>query len=500
MKELSIKYINSVCTQFENIIDRCTDREQYDKAERFLKALSYFHYKFYLGQKDDFVENQIQNLSQRISKKDFVNNNTTKSIVIVDEINADYIGLMVQYVTSLVADSYQILYLYERKEHPNVVRTNLMQTLQSYDKAEIKQIPSNLEEFSKSQWIYDEICAFGSKKVLLHLGEWAIEACVACAALPSECVKYRINCADHCFWAGISCVDYTFEFRHYGANLTYYERGLGKHQTVYVPFYPVMQEVPFAGFPKESLGKFIFLSGGAVYKIVNNENTFFRLCKSILDKCPESVVLFAGADAENSVIAGGIEQYGLQGRFIPIGYRKDILEVFRHCDVYLNTHPLGGGLMCQYAAQCSKPIINYKNNSDEECIAQKNECTFTSYTEADLLDEAVKLYTSDRYRMEKGDIFHNAVISKSEFDNILLSFLSTNKPLFEVKWNDHFIQKEYKIEDAIAYCNKKKASFYYKLYKLLGSDFICVMPGNFFSLGFYGIKRQAKMIFNRKSK
>lgn len=498
MNKLSVLYLESICAKFERYANKNIVDGHYNRALKFIKSLSFVRYKFFLGYKNDLIEDRIKDLALHIKKREFKDIGVEKTIVIVDEINADYIGLMAQYLDSLISGSYQILYIYEHKEHPTAVRTYLMQILQSYNKAQIKQIPSDINGLLKSQWIYNEICAYGSKKVLMHFGEWAIEACVACTALPKECVRYRINCADHCFWAGVSCIDYTFEFRHYGGNLTHHERGLERDHIIYMPFYPVMQDVSFAGFPKDAERKFIFFSGGAIYKIADDENTFFRLCKAILNECPDSVILYAGADADNSVLSSGIEEFGLQGRFIPIGYRKDILEVFKRCDVYINTYPVNGGLMCQYAAQCSKPILNFKNSRVEECIAQKDDCTFTSFTESDFIQEATKLYSNAEYRKKKGEMLHHTVISHNEFDNALLTYLSTGMSVYEIKWDENFSPNTIHENDAIVYANKKKAAFYYKLYQLLGTDFIRTMPGNFISLVIYGVKRQLKQIYKRK--
>ena len=497
MKELTLKYINSVCSKLERRASKSIENGKFDRGVRLLKGLSFIRYKFFLGIKNDFIENQIHRLAGKIVKSDLCESKAVKSIVIIDEINADYIGLVVQYVDALIQGGYQILYLYEQIEHPHVANSHLMQVLENCEKAQIKQISSSVKGFSKSQWIYNEVCAFGAKKVLLHLGEWAIEHSVACAALPKGCDRYRINCADHCFWAGASCTDYTFEFRHYGANLTYNERGIAKDHIIYMPFYPVMHEIPFEGLPKECSGKFVFFSGGAIYKIVDDNNTFFKLCKSVLDKCPNSVMLFAGADRDNAVLLCRIKQYGLQGRFIPIGYRNDILEVFRHCNVYLDTYPIGGGLMSQYAAQCSKPILLFKNKDMEECVSQKRDCVFSNYTETDFIQEAIKLYTDSNYREKRGTEIHSAIITKPEFDTALLSFLSVGNNVYKIKWDTDFTPRELKTEDAIVYSNNKLASFYFKLFTLLGIDSVMIMPGNFISLGIYGVKRQLKKIFKR---
>lgn len=502
MKILSELYIDFLCAKLERIIGKSIKRKRSNKVLRLLKALSFIRYKFHLGYKNEFIENQIKNLSQYIVKAKFIENNNEKSIVIIDEINVDYIGLMIQYLDPFILEGYQILYLFEHKEHHEATRTHLMQTLNSYENAQIKEIPSNKRGlFSKAQWIYDEICAFGSKKVLMNLGEWAVEKCIACYALPIECIKYHINAGDHCFWAGVSCVDYSFEFRHYGANLTYHERGLNQDQIIYLPFYPVLKEVSFKGFPDLCSGKFVFLSGGAAYKIVDENNTFFGLCRKILDECSNAVILYAGANAgniDNDVLSSGIDQFGLHGKFISIGYRDDILEVFKHSDVYLDTYPIGGGTMCQFAAQCSLPIVNYNNPDIEECVSQKNECSFTYYSESDFIQEAVKLYSDAEYRNGRGSEINDAVVSKSEFDTALLSFMSAKKRLFKVKWNDDFVPRTFNTEDAINYNNKALFVFYYQLFHLLGRDSISLMPGDFISFGIFGIKRKIIKIFKNR--
>lgn len=497
MKQLSAPYIDSLCAKLESLVIERKESNFFNRALRLLKALSFIRYKFHLGYRNDFIENQIKDLAKTIKKTPFLDNKNEKTIVIIDEINADYVGLMTQYLDPLIIGGYQIMYIYEQMEHKGDVRSHLMQTLNSYEKAQIKEIPATKDLFKKSQWIYDEVCAFGAKKVLMNFGEWAVEHCVACYALPKGCIKYHINAGDHCFWAGACCADYSFELRHYGANLSFKERGLSKEQIVYQPFYPVMKEVPFRGLPTECEGKFIFLSGGAAYKVVDEEKTFFRLCKEVLDRCPDSIILYAGANTgniDNVVLQEGIEKFDLRGRFLSIGYRNDILEVFRHCDVFFDTFPIGGGTMCQFAAQCSKPIINFLYPGVEECVAQKKECHFTYYSEEVFIREAVKLYSDETYRKSRGNAMHDSVVSKDEFDKALLSFMSTNKSVFEVKWDDNFVPRTLSTEDAINYNNKALFVFYFQLLKYLRSDMLWIMPGNFLSLCISGVRRKLNKV------
>lgn len=498
MKRLSAPYLNGLCAQLEGISNKKLKRKCFDSAIKLLKALSFIRYKFFLGYRSVFIEDKIKELAGNIAKASFADVHNEKTITIIDEINADYVGLMTQYLAPFISDGYQILYIYEQIEHKGDVRSHLMQSLQSYENSTVKEIPTSKKGFAKSQWIYNEVCAFGARKILMNFGEWAIEHSVACYALPIECVKYHINACDHTFWAGACCADYSFEFRHYGANLTHRERGLKKDRIVYMPFYPVMKEVPFEGFPNICDGKFIFLTGGAAYKVVDEEKTFFRLCKRVLDACPDAIILYAGANVGNignSVLEDGINEFEMQGRFISIGYRNDMIEVFRHCDVFLDTYPIGGGVMCQFAAQCSKPILDYKNTAIQESVGQKKDCHFTYYIEDDFVKEATRLYNDATYREHRGEEMHNAVVSKEEFDHALLSFMSSGKKIYGVKWDDHFIPREYSTEDAINYNNKALFVFYYQLFKYLGRDSIWLMPGNCLSFGVEGIIRKVKKIF-----
>ena len=497
MKRLSQPYINKLVVRYEKLASISEKKKHLNRTLRLIKTLSFIRYKFYMGYKNDFIENRIRNLAQHIVKFPFVDSSNEKSIAIIDEINADYVGLMTQYLAPFISDGYKILYIYEQIEHRGDVRTHLMKSLNTYDKATVKEIPASKKGFAKSQWIYNEICAYGARKILMNFGEWAIEHCVACYALPKKCVKYHINACDHTFWAGVSCADYSFEFRHYGANLSYKERGLNKGQIVYLPFYPVMEAVPFLGLPDECAGKFIFLTGGAPYKIVDKEKTFFRLCKNILNRCPNAIVLYVG-DNTGSVVSSGIEEFGLKGKFIFLGYRNDILEVFRHSDVFINTYPIGGGVMCQFAAHCSKPIINYIYSSVEESISQKSDCHFTYFNENDFVKEGVKLYEDYEYRKGRGEVLHNAVVSKEEFDEALLSFMSAEKKVYEVKWNDGFCPRKLNSEDAINYNNKSLFVFYFLLFKQLGWDSLWTMPGNVVSCGVDWLARKMKKYLNNK--
>ncbi len=494
MRELSDILIKKDTHSLKKHAERCLEKNENNAAMGYLKALSFYYYKFYIGFKSDFVENSIQRISNCLKIKPF-KFCEEKSVVVVDNIGADSIGLVQQYLDALIKAEYRIIYIY-RKEFPSQDCTIILRKLKMYKNAEIIKYPHNFKKLACSQWLHDTIIKTGANKLLMHLTEWSIEECVAFCALPKEIIRYRITLADHTFWTGVICSDYFFEFRHYGCNVSFKEREITKERILYQPYYPVVKNEHIEKQPINLGEKFVFLSGGSLYKIVDDENTFFKLCKGILDNCPNAIILYAGGTEDDTVIKNGIEEFKLQGKFIPIGYRKDIFEVFKMCDAYINTYPIAGGLMCQYAAQCSKPILNYLNNRIEECLNQKGLSHFTSYTIDDFFEEAKRIYSNSEYRVKKGKEINKVIISKDEFDQTLSHLLVTNKNAIYIEWNKDFRAKQLNVQDAIDYNNHKEnlVVFYFRLYKALDVYFLLFLPQVFISLFGYRILRKIKSI------
>lgn len=459
----------------------------------YLKALSFLYYKFYIGYKNDTIEGYIDILSHRIIRKDYTLKVDSKFVVFVDNLCADSIGLTQQYIDALISNEYHILYIY-REEFPSQICTKIMHKLKSYNKSKLLPYPPRLKGMKLSQWLYDSIVQSGSSKLILHSTEWPIEESIAMSALPEEIIRYKVDLADHTFWAGVGSFDYIFDFRYYGCNMSFHKRGLKKEQVIYMPFYPVMNNMPFDGYPKETEGKFVFLSGGSIYKVVGQQRSYFRICKEVLKKCPNSVILFAGGLPNNPILSDGIKDFCLEGRFIPIGYRKDIFEVFKHCDAYLDTYPIGGGLMLQYAAQCSKPILLYKNKDLEECICQKISMSISHNSLEKYVEYAFLLYSDDEYRQEQGVKIKNATISRNEFDDNFHYSFHTNVSVIGINWDNKFTPRLLNMEDAINFNNTILPSFYFKLYTFLGINFLRLSPINYLSLLCWRVNRKLKSL------
>ena len=470
---LTLEYAHKLLCKFKKKISLCIKNREYSDALMYINAAASIEYSFYISYRDNELEDYLKEISNSIEKKSFIKKDGRK-FIFLDMFSMDYCGLTQQYIDALIANRYEFLYIHERDLFGSNA-TILSGTLKNYSKAYLCQVPKYLSNLEKAQWLYDTICDYGADKLLMHLYPHAAFECSALYALPKEIVKYQINLTDHAFWLGHGCLDFSFEFRQFGCNVSINNRGLNPSQLLLLPYYPIMKTNDFIGFPTTVDGKIVFFSGGNYYKIVDDDHTFFRLCVGILKQCPNAVLLFAG-DGDDTILRQEIEEAQLTNRFLLIGHRKDILEVFKHTDVYINTYPFGGGLMCQFAAQCSLPILNYKNNRIEEIVCQKGITHFTTFTEEDFVNEGIKLYKDVSYRKEKGQELNSCVCSISDFNEGFINSVTSNISVFSICFkeiNNTIEQSE--INGRLKYLNTTKA-FHKGMVHLLGIKGIACVP------------------------
>ena len=338
MKQLTEEKVRDLYAKFKLKARDAYNNRQYDSSLKYLKATAGIGYSFYLGYKDDELECMLESMSSFVGKRTDNQERLEDECVFYDSFSVDNGGLVQQYLRAIMNCGYKIRYIAERDAVLSEA-SEIGKLLREYNRSEIIIIPGNLKPFKKTQFIYDKIIETKASRLFIQSLPYAASAVCAFYALPSSIKKYKIDLTDHTFWIGTRFVDYTFEFRSFGCVAATEKRGFKEQQVLYLPFYPIMQRQTFVGFPKEVEGKVILFSGGSYYKIFDVNDTFFIISKALLDACPNVVLLFAGS-GDRILLNEKIEQYNLSGRFIPIGQRLDISEVFEHCDIYLKTYPI----------------------------------------------------------------------------------------------------------------------------------------------------------------
>ena len=395
---------------------------------RYLIVAAHTGYSFYMDYKDDELEDVLEQLSKHIVHNDDKKERRQDESVFYDSFSYDNGGLVQQYLGALISCGYKIRYI-----TPNVTVLNTNSAigtmLRNYAHAEIVIEQQNLSPFKRAQFIYNSITETDARRLFIHTSPNAAVANTAFYALPQTIKKYKINLTDHTFWIGTRFIDYSLEFRPYGGMLSVLRRGIAREKVLHIPFYPIMNHTEFKGFPDEARGKVEMFSGASYYKIFDKEDTFFKLSKAILDACPNVVLLFAGfGDAK--VLDEKLQKYELTGRFIPIGQRSDITEVFEHCDIFLNTYPLGGGLMSQYAAQLAKPIVSYATPGTflvEEFVCQTRQMIISDRSFEAVVERVRHLVADPMYRRSYGQEIHSCVISPAQFNELFAQCMEDGK-------------------------------------------------------------------------
>lgn len=462
---LTDNYIHELYTCFKRKASKALASRQYNACLRFLEAACRTAYTFYIGFTDKEIEAILQQLGGFVKKhKNF---ETKPRCVFYDTFSQDAQGLTMQYVDAIIAAGWEMLYLTEfGLEDPRSIR--LKQTLKDYSKAKLLTVPRNMKGMRKVQFVYDTIMDYAPDKLFMHIHPSAVEAVTAFYALPKERTKYQINLTDHTYWVGAGCVDYSFEFREYGDSLSVGRRGIPKDRVMLLPYYPMMKATEFAGFPKEAEGKVKIFSGASFYKIMDENDTFFKLNKAILDANPNAVTLFAGG-GDMAMLNDLIEKYCLEGRFIPIGQRNDIFECYKHSDIYLSSFPQFGALMAQFAAHAELPILAYAYNKSgivEEVVCQKCKESIT-FTDMDaLVAESVRLVNDQEYRKQRGQAMRDCVIGVEEFNNSFKASVETKQSQYPLNIEENVKLHYLNIADKLKLENKTKGyqrSIYFSL-------------------------------------
>lgn len=473
---LTQEVVNSVYSKFKQIGVSCFERGLYSSSLKYLESACDTAYKFYLGFTDKDIEDTLKQLSEKVKKKPY--NCEKPRCVFYDTFSQDAQGLTMQYVDAIIAAGWEMLYITEfGLDDPR--STRLKKTLADYSQTTVITMPKSKKGMTKAQFVYDAIMDYAPNKLFMHIHPSAVEAVTAFYALPKEITKYQINLTDHAYWVGAGCMDYSFEFREYGASLSVGRRGIAKDHVFLLPYYPMMKKAEFQGFPTASEGKVKIFSGASFYKIIDENDTFFKLNKAILDANPNAVTLFAGG-GDMAMLNGLIEKYGLQGRFIPIGQRNDIFECYKHSDIYLSTYPLGGGLMAQYAAHASLPILALANPASsgkiEEMVCQKHEEVITFNKMDALVAEASRLINDEAYRKSKGQAMKDCVISVEEFNRSFKESVISGKTQYPLTIEENVKLHYLNVDDKLKLENKTK-DYQRSIFTTLGKGGLLVCPG-----------------------
>lgn len=431
--KLSISNIRTVYKCLKKRISYYINIGMYEEALINVRDCAIIAQQFNWIYSDFELEDFLKHISIKILKKQNTSYKPIKNrVVLYDDFCRSFI-LALQYIEALIENGKEVIYI--TIEHQSSQFSTIIPTLKDkYSKVQVITLPH--KSFVQDNIdFYNEVIKFCPEKILFHI--YANTSIVpAIYALPNNIDTYIINLADQTFWLGSKAIKYVLEFRQFGVSVSQQRRGIKPEQQLLVPFYPIVDNNPFQGFPKECTesGKVLIFSGGDIYKVLDEKRMYWYLVKRLLDTFPEIVFLFAtkvdGIGEE--YLQSFIKNNHYEGRFIYTKFRPDINEVLANVDIFMGTCPVCGSLMSQLAARNATPILQYyypgtPDDETEQAICINESFKISFHDEDAFMQEAEKLIRDKEYRQKQGLRIQKAMIKVSQFNKLVEETLNTNK-------------------------------------------------------------------------
>lgn len=424
-------------------IRKAVMKEQYDSALLLIKCLANILFSYNQYYKDDFLEEQMEIVREKLAGTTDGNSRLVQidgaSIFFYDGVGVDD-GLEVIYVKGLLTAGNHVVYLV--RETAKGQFPILQSWLEKYQ-AEIVYIPAGLSTLEEYQYIYRMQNRSDIKAGFLYALPYDVAGVMAFMGAEHRYTRYRINFVDHAYWlGGVQAFDYCIEFRNFGAFISGGFRGIPKERIIMLPYYPYIdQEKEFEGFPfPVQEGDFVIFSGGTVYKTIDREeNLYYKMVEFCLSEFAHTKFWYSGRGTDSDAAELKRLQQKYAGRvFWSDQGRKDLFQVLQHVDLYLNTYPVGGGLMLQYAAAAGRiPLIFYRTIESRTLTLMDQEKLGIEFNDPEAWKEEVRrIIRDEEYRKVKERLVANACIDPESFEKNLRMILKEQKTEYEISYDD----------------------------------------------------------------
>ena len=406
-------------------------KKRYIECLQVIQFLSHMMYNFNIIYADD----ELEILLQKVSRKLFpvFESRRNNIVLFYDYWGWETRGLSHIYLKALLKNNFKVLFVTPKKNKDTcnwiyelfAGSNSLMFFLDDMD--DLKLSCEQLFE------IYNE---YQPEFAFYHSTPYDVTGVVFFYAIKSE--RYIINLTDHAFWLGAKCFDYVFEFRDFGYNISIQARGIHSSKLLMLPYYPViLKNIDSYDISQiKNIGKYFF-SGGSLYK-KNGSMVFLELVRDILIKYQDVSFVYVG-NGDPSFMINYFNKEGVGERFYYYNECRHFFYFYENSLFYLDTYPIGGALMLQYAVVANTIPISLNFSDDKYCTDSELTGIFMNYTGIPKLSydsiENIKheidaLIVHEDYRENKKTQLKDLVISESEFTNQLTSAMKNKKTNF----------------------------------------------------------------------
>lgn len=430
MKNISkIRCVNKILQKHRKIINKAYDKKDYELVLETAEASGYMQSNWNQIYSDDFLEEMLLKVSEQlpISRYQYKKRGW---VLFYDGVGLDTRGLMLIYITALLNSGYQIVYVVDRK------KARTQQTLinnvghrgviwEYYD-----AYRTRLEVVNQIADIFNK---YRPEHAFLYSVSVDVAAVVAFELYKGISSRYYITLSDHGFYLGNRACDYYLEFRDYGIYTSIYKRNIKKEKLIKLPFYPFIDtSIPFEGFSFDVSDKKIVFSGGSLYKTYDSTNAFYKIVEHILDRHNDTIFVYAAKPCPkyDGKMKELIERY--PNRVYLICERKDLYAVMQHATVYLDTYPIGGGLMVQYAAAAGTFPLIIKRDEEDGLFMNVDEKSIMFKDADEICSVADKIISDSEYRKNKEKLLERAILTSEEFEKELKKAVEDKSTSFEI--------------------------------------------------------------------
>ena len=414
--EKKLKIVNKYLGKLMDVAEKGTKERKYDLVLSAVSAYCSIQYsinQIYTDKKSEEILLEISRQLIRFSDEYKADSNV---VLFYDGFGLDLRGWAATFAKGITDAGFKLIYM---------TRKSAAGTIPHVEK-EVKAGNGEIVYFdtkiSYQKWIEDIDRVFKKYHpgvAFFYTNPNDVCATVVFDAYKDKVKRIQVDLTDHAFWIGTNAFDYIAESRGVGVSNALYHRGIDKEKIrkmdccLYINTDVDDTPLPF-DIEKE---KYIF-SGGSIYKTLgDDELLFYKMVNHILSAHEDVKFLFAGGgdDSELKTIIGKYP-----GRAFHIDERSDFYRLFEHCVFFLNTYPMFGGLMMQFAANAGKIPLTLKHGSDHEGILIDQESRGIEFdTIEEAMQEADRLIDDKNYRENKEKGLNGAVVSQKDFSDIL---------------------------------------------------------------------------------
>lgn len=430
--------IDSQLLDLKKIANKALNNNNFEKSLAAISAAASLQYSY----NQNYIDEELEKMLLIVKEKLFLNREISfnkhevdeGTVLFYDGFGLDTRGLALIYLKGLANNGYRIIYVTSKNADGN--QPEIMKALVSYD---VEYCYIDMKK-SHVYWI-SQLCnlfdKYKPKTAFFYTTPFDVAATITFERYDNIVKRYQIDLTDHAFWLGKYAFDYCVELRNVGSQISYNYRKIPYEKIIMLPYYaPINEKIKFEGFPfTDYEGKKIIFSGGALYKTLgDSEKKYYKIVDRILYKHRDVLFLYAGT-GDDSELKKIMNKY--PKRVFHINERKDLFQIMKRCTFYLNTYPMFGGLMMNFAALAGKVPLTLRHNNDADGLLFNQDKLGIEFDNIeDLLEEADRLLCNEKYAKEKSKKLINSVITCKKFENNLKQLIENQTTEFEIDINN----------------------------------------------------------------